>query len=78
MVIFRFDAGPIVYSAFIGFQSASSTTPVKTTVLSLARLPAVVVSDIDLLREKDLEGPDVRKATPTFSESFLAQLLPSS
>lgn len=52
MIIFGLDAGPAVYHAFIGFDLASTTTSVETTLLGLARLDVLIPSVIGVLREK--------------------------
>lgn len=57
MIIFRHDAGPAVYQAFIGFNPLSeANTPVDVTVLALARLDAWIASVVELLAETDSRG----------------------
>lgn len=73
IVIFRNDCGPAVYNNFTGFGPASGTTPVKTTILALARLHVWTDFTIDRLCKNSLAEIDVRKTVPTLSGSAFSQ-----
>lgn len=81
MIIFRSDAGPAVYSAFIGFQHASSTTPVESTILALAEPDACTASFLHVLCEKESrKGRHQTDYTDTFGKllrSDITQLVQS-
>lgn len=52
MDIFRYDAYLAFYPAVVRFHSASSTRPVETQGLALARLDVCITSVIDLFRRR--------------------------
>lgn len=61
MIIFRHDAGAAVYNACIGFDSASSITTAKKTLLALARRDAWTVSIVEFLRKREFRGGQRQK-----------------
>lgn len=71
MVIFRLDAGPSVYHAFIMFDAAFSTTPVETKILALDRLDACTAFVIEILRGEGFCGVQLPKNYSITYENFL-------
>lgn len=70
MNIFRSDAGPAVYNALLGFDAATTTPPVKTTIFALARLYAWIASVVHLFLEEDCRKGRRKKEYPDASEQF--------
>lgn len=71
IICFCHDAGLALYQVITDFDPASSTTPNKITVVSLARLNAWNVSVIDLLCEKECRGGRRRKEYSDTCRKFL-------
>lgn len=72
MAFLRHNAGLAVYQAFIGFNPASDSTPVKGTLLSFSRLDVLLASVTELLIEKESGGGRRQKE---YTDAF-AKFLP--
>lgn len=78
MVISHYDAGLAVYIAFIGFERASSVTPVETKVMALAKFSAWNAFLQPLSAEKDAADTDFENISMRVSLGVFAQWPPSS
>lgn len=74
MLIFLRDAGRALYNVFVGFEPASTTRPVDSTVLALAGLDVWTTSVIDLLREKKCCRGRRANVNSDISENFLCSV----